>query len=128
MYYNCNTERIKITSRCKFDEDFNDLPTESVPLDFQQLIWANQDEPIPADDVDTSSSDLGFFVYSFANKEIIDVPVQSNNKDKQFGLKLCNDDLYNRVYIEEIKDKSTVDKVFKKSTLQELKGSFITLI
>ena len=43
---------------------------------------------IPADEADISSSDLDFFVYSFADKQIIDVPVQSNNKDKQFGLQL----------------------------------------
>ena len=73
MYYDWDTERVKITSHCKFDEDFNDLPTESVPLGFQQLVQANRDEPIPADDVDISSSDLDFFVYPFANKQIIDV-------------------------------------------------------
>ena len=36
--------------------------------------------------------------------------------------------IYDRVYIEEIKNKSTVDKAFNKSTLQQLKGSFITHI
>ena len=86
LYYDCYNENIKITSHCKFDEGFNDLPTESVPLGFQQLIRANWGEPIPADDVDISSSDLDFFVYHFINKQIIDVPVQSNNKDTQFAL------------------------------------------
>ena len=128
MYYNCESEQVKITSHCKFDEGFNDLPIKSVPLGFQQLVHVNQDEPIPADDVDISSSDLDFSVYSFDDKQIIEVPVQSNNKDKLFGLQLQDDDLYDRVYIEEIKNKSTVDKVFNKSTLQQLKGSFITHI
>ena len=41
MYYNCDTERVKITSHCTFDEGFNDLRTKSVPLSFQQLIRAN---------------------------------------------------------------------------------------
>ena len=117
MYYDCELERVKITSHCKFDEGFNTLSIESVPFGFQQLVRANWDEPIPADDVDISSSDLDFFVYPFADKEIIDVPFQSNNKDKQFRLQLQDDDLYDCFYIEEIKNKSTVDKAFNKSTL-----------
>ena len=128
MYYDCESERVKITSHCKFDEGFNDLPIESVPLGFQQLVRANRDEPIPADDVDISSSDLDFFVYPFADKQIIDVPIQSHNKDKRFGFQLRDDDLYDRVYIEEIKKKSSVEKAFNKSTLKQLKGSFITHI
>ena len=59
---------------------------------------------------------------------LIGVPIFSNNKDSHFGLQLWDDDLYDRVYIEEIKDKSTVDKAFNKSTFQELKCSFITHI
>ena len=55
MYYDCDTERVKITFHCKFDEGFNDLPTESVPLGFQQLVQTNRDKPIPADDVYISS-------------------------------------------------------------------------
>ena len=77
----------------------SDLPTESVPLGFQQLICANWDESLPADDVDITSSDLDFFVYLFADKEIIDIPVLPNDKNDQFGLQLCDDDLYDWVYI-----------------------------
>ena len=51
MYYDCESERVKITSHCKFDEGFNDLPIEYVPLGFQQLVRANRDEPIPEDNV-----------------------------------------------------------------------------
>ena len=64
-----------------------------------------------------------FFVYPFADKQIIDVPVLPNNKDSQFGLQLWDDDLYSHVYIEEIKDKSTVNKAFNKFTLLEPKDS-----
>ena len=100
IYYDCDTERVKIISHYTFDEGFNDLSTESVPLGFQQLVHANPDEAIPSDNVDISSSDLDFFVYPFTNKQIVDVPVLPNNKDFHFGLELCNDNLYDRVYIE----------------------------
>ena len=41
LYYDCKFERVKITSHRKFDKGLNDLPTESVPLGFQQLIHEN---------------------------------------------------------------------------------------
>ena len=66
-YYDCDNERMKIISHCKFDEAFNNLPTESVPLSFQQWICANRDEPIPVDDTGISLLDLDFFVYPFAS-------------------------------------------------------------
>ena len=78
------------------------MSTESVPLGFQQLIQANHDESLPPDDVNITSSDLEFFVYPFADKEIIDVPVLPNDKNEQFGLHLCDKDLYDRDYIEKI--------------------------
>ena len=43
LYFDCESECVKITSHCKFDEGFNDVPTDSVPLGFQQLIQLNQD-------------------------------------------------------------------------------------
>ena len=107
---------------------FNDLPTELVPLGFQQLIQVNGDESLPPDKVDITSSDLEFFVYPFADKEIIDVPVLTNDKNEQFGLQLCNNNLYDRIYIKKIEKKSSVDKAFNKSTINKLKGSFITHI
>ena len=113
---------------CKFDESFNNFPTGLVPLGFQQLIWANCDESFPPDDVDITSSDLEFFVYPFADKEIIDVPVLPNDKNDQFGLHLRDDNHYDRVYIENIEKKSSVDNAFNKSTLDKLKGFFITHI
>ena len=93
LYYDCESERVKITSHCNFDEGFNDLLTELVPLGFQQLIWANRDESLPPDENDITSSDLEFFVYPFADKEIIDVPVLPNDKNDQFGLQLRNNNL-----------------------------------
>ena len=49
LYYDCESEHVKIIFCCKFDKGFYYLPTESVPLGFQQLIWSNHDQPIPPD-------------------------------------------------------------------------------
>ena len=68
LYYDCESEHVKITLHCKFDEGFNDVPTESIPLGFQQLIQASQDLHLPQNSSKIASTDLYFFVYPFANK------------------------------------------------------------
>ena len=128
IYYDCESEQVKITSHCKFDEGFNDLPIESVPLGFQQLIWENRDEKIPIDSTDITSSDLDFFIYPFEYKEITEIPVLPHETDDHFGFKLKNDELYGHVYVDKIKDKSSVHHAFNKSTRNHLHGYFITHI
>ena len=58
LWYDCETEMVKIASHCKFDEGFNDLPIESVPIGFQQLIRINQNQRLPEDQNEIDSSDL----------------------------------------------------------------------
>ena len=88
LWYDCETEMVKIASHCKFDEGFNDLPIESVPIGFQQLILINQNQRLPEDATEINTGDLDFFVYPFSKKQTIKVPVMVNDRNKQFGLKL----------------------------------------
>ena len=128
LYYDCESERVKITSHCKFDEGFNDFPIESVPLGFQQLIQENRDNNFLLILLKLHPLIWIFFVYPFADKEITEIPVLPWEKDDHFGFKLKNDELYGRVYIDKIKDRSTVHHAFNKSARGKLRGSFITHI
>ena len=116
LYYDCESEWVKITSHCKFDEGFNGLPTESVSLGFQQLIRKNWYETFTPDQSEIISFDLDFFVYPFVEKEIIYVPVLPTKDNHQFGFEWQTDHLYGRVYIDKIDEKSSVDQAFNKST------------
>ena len=86
LYDDCKSERVKITSCCKFDEGFIDLPIESVPLGFQQLIRENRDKKLLIDSSEITSSDLDFFVYPFAAKEITEVPVLPQETEWWVGM------------------------------------------
>lgn len=68
LYYDCESERVKITSHCKFDEGFNNLSTESVTLGFQKLIQSNHDQHILPDLTQIKFSDLDFFVDLFCQQ------------------------------------------------------------
>lgn len=61
-------ELLKIASSFKFDEVFNDMPIESVPLGFHQLICINQNERLPEDVIKVDTKNLDFFVYPFSKK------------------------------------------------------------
>ena len=120
LWYDCETERVKIALHCKFDEGFNDLPIESVPIGFQQLIRINQNQRLPEDPTEIDTTDLDFFVYPFFKKETLKVPVIVNDRNKQFGLKLQNDNFMGQTYIEKLQPNSTMDKSFNKSTQDQL--------
>ena len=92
LCYDCENERVKINSHCKFDEDFNDVPTEFVPLGFQQLICVNQDPCLSQDSTKIASNDLAFFVYPFVDKEII--TVHPNDQHRHFGFHLRDDEIH----------------------------------
>ena len=61
----------KITSQCKFDERLNDVPTESVHLGFQQLIQDNEDQHLPQDSTEITSTDLDFLLTHLWKKKLL---------------------------------------------------------
>ena len=68
----------------KFDEGFNNLPLDELPLGAARYVRLNHGIRPPADPAPLSSSDLKFFVYPFTNKQIATIPVLPNDKDKLF--------------------------------------------
>lgn len=116
LFWDCESHRVKVAIHCKFDEGMNDFPSDQLPLGFQQLTRVNSDEYLPCDTKKIGASNLDFFVYPFAHKEISTSPVLPTDKDKTYGLNLANDELSGRVYIRKIINKSSVQKAFLKST------------
>lgn len=68
LWYVYKTKIVKVTSHCKFHEDFNGIPIESVSLGFQKLIQINFNERLPEDYLEVDTKDLDFFVYLFSKK------------------------------------------------------------
>ena len=50
IWYDVESERVKIATHCKFDEGFNDLLSSELPPGFQQILRMNDDNPIPIDE------------------------------------------------------------------------------
>ena len=130
LWWNVETEWLKVATHCKFDEKYNDLPTYELPPRFQQIFRMNNDERTPADEQELSfSDDLEFYLYSFANTEIATIPVLPSETNDNFRLSLRNDDLTGRVYVSGIENGSSVCKAFpNKTSCSHFKGSYITAI
>ena len=104
---------MKIATHAKFDEGFNDLPVDHLPLNSQQILRLNGTR-VPADAKELSSSDLEFFVYPFSDKETAIIPVLPNTSDALFGFELADCELSGQLsgctYIKNVDDtKSSSD-------------------
>ena len=71
------------------------------------MIRNNDGVNISPESKETASSELRFFIYPFAEKEVATIPVVPTNKDQSFGFNLANDELFGRTYVKEIHDTVT---------------------
>jgi hypothetical protein len=81
-----------------------------------------------ADPDPISNTDLEFYVYPSAEKEIVIAAIPDNNIDPTYGFQLGTDELYNRVYVKEIAAKSYASNIYNnlKASRKRLRGVFIT--
>jgi hypothetical protein len=100
-----------------------------LPPNVQHLLCSTDNHQRPPADSDTiSTTDLEFYVYPFADKEIVIATVPENNADPTFGFELAEDELHDRVYVKEIAAKSCASTIFNnlKASRKKLSGVFIT--
>ena len=101
LYYDEASGQVKIATHTKFDEGFNDLPVDNLPLDSQQVLCLNG-TCVPADKTELSLSDLEFFVYLFSDKETAVILVLCNMLDALFGFDLMYCKLSSCTYIKDV--------------------------
>ena len=70
LWYNCETGKIGTTNHVHFDEDMNDLPSNSIPSNQRDLERVEQGNKFPAkpNEVDVDK-EFKFFVYPFFKME-----------------------------------------------------------
>ena len=103
LYYYEGTGQVKIATHAKFDEDFNDLTVDNLPLNSQKVLFLNG-TCVPADNNKLTSSDLEFFVYLFSDKETAVIPILPNMSDTLFGFDLTDCKLSGYMYIKDVND------------------------
>jgi hypothetical protein len=70
IWYDVESERMKIASHCVFDEGFKDVPVETLPPNVQHILQSTDNNKRPTANPDPiSNTDLEFYVYPFAEKK-----------------------------------------------------------
>ena len=124
--YNLESERVKIATHCVFDEGFNDVPVESLPPNVKHLIRINDGTRVDMKSHEMSCKDLAFHVYPFLDLQDVTIKVQANSKSEDFGLNVCEDEIYQRVYLHEFKKNPPAAKSVTPKQRKDLRGLFIT--
>ena len=123
IWFDLETERVKIARHCLYDEGFNDLPTGSEPPNAQYLIRVNNGERPKKDRTSIDSNDLQFYVCPYADCETVKVKIPKSNTSTTFGFSLAADELYNRVYVKGMS--GVADNIFKgKNKKRRLCGAY----
>lgn len=128
IWYDVNTERVKIASHGRFDEGFNDLPIESIPPNVQQLTRSAFGKRYKKDPKELTSCDLQFYLEPFA--EVVKKNINRSCEHPQVGMQLATDPLYQRVYVSDFEKGNSSDKICSsyKATCRKFRGAFITEI
>ena len=127
LWYDVETNRVKIAFHARFDEGMNDLPFESLPPNVKHLQRTDEDKPFPIEPAEVSASSFTFYVDPFA--DVLHRRLQSNpsNRDPLFGLTLATDELLKRTMITNVKANSPAARLFNshKTAKSKLVGAYV---
>ena len=131
LYFEEGSGRVKIATHNKFDESFNDLPVDNMPLNCQKILCLNGTCICP-DKRELNSSDLEFFLYPFSDKETAVIPVHPSTTHASFGFDLNDYDFSGCAYIKDVDDTVTSSAAKSFGTCKRLRtklcGAFLTYI
>jgi hypothetical protein len=128
LWFDVDSNRIKIAFHARFDEGMNDLPLEAIPPNVQHLHRMQAGDPIPADTVSATITPFGFHLTPFLSER--DVTVKVKCSDPTFGFRILSDSTSNRAYVSEILPRTSSATMCSspKATSRKYKGSFLTAI
>ncbi|KAG7373304.1 reverse transcriptase RNA-dependent DNA polymerase [Nitzschia inconspicua] len=128
VWYDIETQVVKIAKHAQFDEGMNDLPIESIPPNVQYLLRSLDGQRFPSESSNTTLDNFTFTDQPFTRT--IDKSFKIRCSHPTFGLTLTNDELFNRAYVQAIHRNSTIAKGFStlKAANNKIRGAYITSI
>jgi hypothetical protein len=128
LWYDVETQRVKIAKHVRFDEGMNDLPFDAIPPNVQHLMRSQEGKPFPAEITESSIIEFTFLPNPFAATISKTVPIRCSHPT--FGILLSVDDLYKRVFVSSIIPTGSFSKAFstKKAARNKSRGAFIVSI
>ncbi|MCE2995760.1 MAG: hypothetical protein LW863_09190 [Flammeovirgaceae bacterium] len=130
LWFDIESQRVKIAKHARFDEGFNDVPITEIPPNVQHLQRARYGERLPTEQTETSIAPFECFVSPFSHTLTATVKVKASNASPTFGFNLNTDALNDRVYVKSISPTSSAAAIFgrPKSTNNKIRGAYIISI
>ena len=128
LWYDPETNRVKIAFHVRFDEGMNDLALADVPPNVRHLHRVHDGQPIPADLDETVVPPFGLTSRPFLHE--VDKGLTVDCAAPHFGFLLRTDTATQRVYVSEIAPRSTASRLCSSHRASQRKfvGAFITSI
>lgn len=128
LWYDPETSRVKIAKHARFDEGMNDLPPDGIPPNVVHLQRTQLGEPLPEEGNDVSVPMFEFGTSPFSYTFVSTVPVSCRHHS--FGLTIGADELNNRAYVADIKQRSSASRIFSthKATTNRIRGAYVIKI
>lgn len=128
LWFDPETSRVKLAKHARFDEGMNDLPPDRVPPNVVHLQRTQQGEALPAEAEEATISEFDIGSSPFAATVVKEVRVLC--KDKTFGFAIESDEINNRAFVSDIKNKSSAAKLYSthKATKNKIRGAYVVKI
>jgi hypothetical protein len=102
LWYDVDTQRVKIAKHARFDEGLNDLPFNALPPTVQHMQWVRSGVRLKAEHSDQAVAQFECFNTPFRRTLTARVQVPSSNQSPTFGLRLLTDELTHRVFVQSL--------------------------
>jgi hypothetical protein len=128
LWFDPETNRMKIAFHVRFDEGMNDLDVKDVPPNVRHLQRIQDGLPIPADINETAAAPFSVTAHPFFDE--VDETVRVVCNAPLFGFNLRTDTATQRVYITDIAIGSSAERLRSspRSTRRKYVGAFITAV
>ena len=110
IWFDMESCHIKLLKHACFDEGMNDLPFDAILPNVQHLMWSKEGNAIPPKPCKSSIDHFEFSANPFAHT--LSKTLKVTDCDLSFGMEIAQDELSNRAYVHEIKDKSSASQLF----------------
>ena len=128
IWYDEETHKIKMATHARFDEGMNDMPQEKIPPNVQHLLRSEEGKRFPDEDAETMAAEFHLFNSPFSHTLPKTLKVQCD--DATYGLRIADDELRNRAFVQSVKDNSSARKMFStmKAANNAIKGAYIVSV
>ena len=130
FWFDPSTSRVKIATHARFDEGMNDLPSKDTPPNVLHLERIDGNARTTAEPEEVSTSTFDFSIEPFIHTTNLPIRPEPSSTDNSYGFIFEDDELLQRCYIKDVRDKSPASRLYssRKATRNKVRGAYVLSI